>query len=71
MYDAVGEKEMLTRPEKMLSPSKLPKRIPVDLEIEPNLMRREEDQERPIDLLRKIKREKMLPPINMNLQKSH
>jgi NADH:ubiquinone oxidoreductase subunit 6 (subunit J) len=71
IYDVIGEKEMLLRPKKMFSPSKIPKSIPLDFEIEPRPIEepsRNEDYDRTYDLLRKIKKEKLLPPITLNLQ---
>ena len=70
-YETVGEKEMLTRVEKMMSTSQIAKNIPLQVEIDKPDSKgylRREDEERPIDILKKIKREKLLPPINMNLQ---
>lgn len=34
-YELVGEKEMLLKPPKMMSPSKIPKNIPIKMEKEP------------------------------------
>lgn len=62
---------MLLKPKKMFSPSKIPRTIPLDLEIEPQPIeyceKRDENLEKPIDLLKRIKKEKLLPPINLNL----
>lgn len=57
-----------------MSPSKIAKNIPLQVEIEKPDSKgylRREDEEKPIDILKKIKREKLLPPINMNLEQSN
>ena len=64
---------MLLKPQKTMSPSKIAKNIPLRMEREVMsdeiLRNKEEDtKDKTIDILKKIKREKMLPPINMNLQ---
>ena len=73
IYDTVGEKEMLTKPGKMMSPSKIAKNIPLQVDIEKpdskTYLKREEE-EKPIEILKKIKRDKILPPIHMNLQET-
>ena len=51
LYDTVGEKEMLTKPGKMMSPSKIAANIPLQVDIEKpdskTYLKREEE-EKPI-----------------------
>ena len=61
---------MLLKPQTMMS-SEIAKNIPIRMErdaMSDEIMRdSEEAKDKTMDILRKIKREKMLPPINMNL----
>ena len=72
-FETVGEKKIFEHPGKHISPTKIPNSIPLEFEIEPRPYtqesRSDEGKEKVMELLKKIKKEKMLPPINSTIEK--
>ena len=67
-YERTGGKAFLDKPGKHFSPSKLPQRIPCNMEVEPNLPLPEErpsEQKlaRSMDFLKQLRKEQTLPPL--------